>query len=47
MGLRPERERLMKAIDDLEWTAVSPGMADRAAAVLGYGEAGQRLRDAG
>ena len=43
----PERERLVKAINDLEWTLVSRGIANRAAAISGYGEAGQRLRDAG
>ncbi len=43
----PERERLVKAINDLEWIVVSRGIANRAAAALGYGEAGQRLRDAG
>lgn len=43
----PERERLVKAINDLEWTVLSRGIANRAAAALGYGEAGGRLRDAG
>ncbi|KMO33821.1 hypothetical protein VQ02_20025 [Methylobacterium variabile] len=43
----PERERLVKAINDLEWVTLSRGIANRAAASLGYGEAGQRLRDAG
>ncbi|KMO40619.1 hypothetical protein VQ03_13970 [Methylobacterium tarhaniae] len=43
----PERERLVKAINDLEWVTVSRGIANRAAAALGYGEAGGRLRDAG
>ena len=42
----PERERLVKAINDLEWVTLSRGIANRAAAVLGYGEAGARLRDA-
>ncbi|KMO19633.1 hypothetical protein QR79_19505 [Methylobacterium indicum] len=43
----PERERLVKAINDLEWVTLSRGIANRAAAALGYGEAGVRLRDAG
>ncbi len=43
----PERERLVKAINDLEWIVLSRGIANRAAAALGYGEAGRRLRDAG
>ncbi|TNC15744.1 hypothetical protein FF100_00245 [Methylobacterium terricola] len=42
----PERERLVKAINDLEWVTLSRGIANRAAAALGYGEAGERLRDA-
>ncbi|SEO52037.1 hypothetical protein SAMN04487843_10231 [Methylobacterium sp. ap11] len=43
----PAREALVKAINDLEWVTVSRGIANRAAAALGYGEAGTRLRDAG
>ncbi|AWN46416.1 hypothetical protein DK419_08875 [Methylobacterium terrae] len=46
-GETPERERLVKAINDLEWVTLSRGIANRAAAALGYGEAGERLRDAG
>lgn len=42
----PERERLVKAINDLEWVSLSRGIANRAAAALGYAEAGERLRDA-
>ncbi|MFH6783815.1 MULTISPECIES: hypothetical protein [Methylobacterium] len=42
----PERGRLVKAINDLEWVVLSRGIANRAAAASGYGEAGERLREA-
>lgn len=41
----PERERLVKAINDLEWVTLSRGIANRAAAASGYGAAGDRLRE--
>ncbi|SFU90843.1 hypothetical protein SAMN02799631_03083 [Methylobacterium sp. 174MFSha1.1] len=43
----PERERLVKAINDLEWVTLSRGIVNRAAAASGHGAAGDRLRDAG
>ncbi|KMO33503.1 hypothetical protein ACQVP2_05710 [Methylobacterium aquaticum] len=43
----PERARLVAAINDLEWIVLSRGIANRTASAQGYGEAGQRLRDAG
>ncbi|WP_298967912.1 hypothetical protein [uncultured Methylobacterium sp.] len=43
----PARARLVKAINDLEWVLLSRGIVNREAAALGYGDAGQRLRDAG